>query len=118
MIFAKTLRKLRKEKGITMEELAHFIDVSYSLIAMYENDKRQPTPKTLQALADYFNVSIDYLLGRTDNPKTALIEGDDVPKELRDLGVEYFTIAKELKDAKIPPDDIRKIVEAIKNINK
>jgi transcriptional regulator with XRE-family HTH domain len=85
---------------------------------MYENDKRQPTPKTLESLANYFDVSVDYLLGRTDNPKTALVEGDKVPTELRELGVEYFTIAKEMKDKQIPPDDLRKIIDAISSIKK
>ena len=64
------LRNLRKSKGLSMKELGRVIGVAESTISLYENNKRQPDNATLSALADFFGVSIDYLLGRneTKNP--------------------------------------------------
>lgn len=62
----KTLRQLRKERNISMKELGLVVGVAESTISLYENGKRQPDNATLGKLADYFNVSVDYLLGREE----------------------------------------------------
>ncbi len=59
------IRKLRKKQNISMKELGLSIGVSESTISLYENGKRQPDYNTLIKIADYFNVSTDYLLGHT-----------------------------------------------------
>lgn len=61
------LKSLRSRKNMTQAELAEKIDVARTTYAMYEQNKREPDNETLQRIADYFDVSIDYLLGRTDN---------------------------------------------------
>ena len=61
------IRALRKEKNLTMKELGKMMGVAESTISMYENGYREPDTKTLIRLADFFNVSTDYLLGRTEN---------------------------------------------------
>ena len=58
------LRELRKKRGISLKELGEIIGVAESTVSLYENEKRQPDFSTLNKLADYFNVSVDYLLGR------------------------------------------------------
>lgn len=63
-MFAKRLRMLRESKGISQEELALALSVSASAIGMYEQGRREPDHDKLRILADYFSVSIDYLLGR------------------------------------------------------
>lgn len=60
------LKELRSEKQITQRELANLLQLSPSTIAMYETGQRMPDPETLQRIADFFNVSTDFLLGRTD----------------------------------------------------
>lgn len=60
------LKELRIEKQITQRELASLLQLSPSTIAMYETGQRMPDPETLQRIADFFSVSTDYLLGRTD----------------------------------------------------
>lgn len=62
------LRTLRKERKISMRELGSIIGVHESTISLYETGKRQPDYDTLNRLADYFQVSVDYLLGRSDVP--------------------------------------------------
>ena len=64
-MLADKLSNLRKSRGLTQEELALEIFVSRSMIAKYETGKAYPTNEILQKIADYFDVSVDYLLGRT-----------------------------------------------------
>ncbi|MFC6038394.1 helix-turn-helix domain-containing protein [Paenisporosarcina macmurdoensis] len=63
------LRKLRKEKKLTQEQLGKIINVTKVSVSGYESGNRSPDNDTLQDIANYFEVTTDYLLGRTDNPK-------------------------------------------------
>lgn len=69
MSFPDILKNLRKRDNINQFELARAIGVSRSAVGMYESGKREPDFETMETIADYFNVSMDYLLGRTDNPE-------------------------------------------------
>ncbi|GAA6396872.1 helix-turn-helix domain-containing protein [Solibaculum mannosilyticum] len=60
---------MREKKHISQVRLAIELDMNQNSISRYETEAREADYKTLIALADYFNVSIDYLLGRTENPK-------------------------------------------------
>ena len=63
------LKELRKSKKISQLKLALDLGLNQNSISRYENNEREADYKTLVAFADYFNVSNDYLLERTDNPK-------------------------------------------------
>ena len=63
------LRHLRKQKQISQLKLAMDLNMNQNSISRYETGEYQADYETLIKLADYFNVSIDYLLERTDNPK-------------------------------------------------
>ncbi len=67
MNFSERLKELRAEKQITQMELAKKTGLSNGCIAMLEVNKREPTGSTLLALANFFECSIDYLLGREDD---------------------------------------------------
>lgn len=60
------LKALRKERKISQIRLAIDLNLNQNTVSRYENLEREADYKTLILLADYFNVSIDYLLGRTD----------------------------------------------------
>ena len=62
------LKNLRKTQNISQLKLAMDLGMNQNSISRYETGERQADYETLIAFADYFNVSIDYLLGRTDNP--------------------------------------------------
>ena len=62
------LKQLRRKKRLSQQALATALDMSQNSISRYETGEREADYKTLIAFADYFNVSIDYLLERTDNP--------------------------------------------------
>lgn len=62
------LKELRENKGITQLKLAVDLNMNQNNISRYENGTREADYETLIKLADYFDVSIDYLLERTNNP--------------------------------------------------
>lgn len=63
--FKERLSELRKEKDISQEKFADLIGVSKSTISMYENGNRTPDFETEEKIADFFNVDLDYLRGRS-----------------------------------------------------
>jgi len=63
------LKELRKKRKISQVKLAMDLSMNQNSISRYENGTREADYKTLIQFADYFDVSIDYLLERTDNPK-------------------------------------------------
>lgn len=63
------LKLLRKQKHMPQLSLAMKLNTTQMSISRYETGKREPDLKTLILIADFFDVSIDYLLERTDNPK-------------------------------------------------
>lgn len=63
------LKEIRKSKGISQLKLAMDLNTNQNTISRYETGEREPGINELIKIADYFNVSIDYLLGRTNNPK-------------------------------------------------
>lgn len=69
--FGKNLRYLRQINKQTQSELAQAVGLSYSTISMYERGERKPDFETLEVIADYFNVTMDYLLG-SEQKETAL----------------------------------------------
>lgn len=69
MMSIMRLKFLREQKNLTQQRLAIELDMSQNTISRYEKEQRQADYNALIKIADYFNVSIDYLLERTDNPK-------------------------------------------------
>lgn len=67
--FFMRLKLLRKQKHMSQLSLAMKLNTTQISISRYETGKREPDLKTLILIADFFDVSIDYLLERTDNPK-------------------------------------------------
>lgn len=65
-VFAERLFELRKEKGLSQAKLAKEIGVSFSVVCYWETDRAEPTALNLVKLADFFDISVDYLLGRED----------------------------------------------------
>ena len=63
ILFSEILRNLRKKEHLTQDELANKLKISKSAISMYENGNRTPDFETLEAIADFFNVNLSYLIG-------------------------------------------------------
>ena len=88
------LRYLRKKQNYSMKKLGEIIGVSESTISLYENGHRQPDFNTLIKLADYFNVTVDYLIGR-ENEKTILQSTTHTPA-LTQFENELLTIFRKM----------------------
>lgn len=69
MTFGERLRKLRKEKGLTLADLEDRFNRGRTAFSNYENNYRKPNMNLVKELADFFEVSVDYLLGREEKVK-------------------------------------------------
>ena len=73
-IIAERVKNLREGIGTTQRKLAKEIGVTQASVYRYENDLADIPPETLIWYSDYFNVSLDYIFGRTDNPQGKLFD--------------------------------------------
>lgn len=101
-MFADRLKQLRIKKGITQVEFAKKFNISSGTIAMWETAKRTPDVETLKKIADFFDVTIDYLL--FDSLETNDNQIDNV----------YLSLAQEAQEEGIDPRDIKLAIETIK----
>lgn len=93
------LRKLRENAGLTQKELAEKLDISDSTVRMIELGKREGTKKNVSKIAEFFDVSVDYLEGREAQ------KGDDKLKDFLELLVKENVITD--------PDNIPKDIQTI-----
>ena len=63
----KNLKSLRIEKNMTQNDVANFLNCNQTAVGKYERGESEPSLETLAKLADFFGVSVDYLIGRTDD---------------------------------------------------
>lgn len=75
-MIGERLLKLRKEAGMTQEELADFLSLTKYTISAYENDKSSPADEVKMQIAKLFDVSVDYLIGLIDDPRSYKTEPD------------------------------------------
>ena len=68
-MFIERLKKLRKKEKLTQKDIATFLNISQPAYQQFESGKKKMNLETMEKLADYFNVSTDYLLGKTDIPE-------------------------------------------------
>ncbi|MED2010910.1 helix-turn-helix transcriptional regulator [Brevibacillus borstelensis] len=67
-MLGERLKSLRTRIKLRQEDIAAKIGIARTTYAMYEQNKREPDNETLQKIADFFDVNVDFLLGRTNNP--------------------------------------------------
>ena len=127
MNFGQRLRDLRTEKNISQDELAKLIDRHESAISKYERQKKEPNYKVLNKLANFFDVSVDYLLGRTNVriPYKMYYTGDEFGKlaeiEKHDFDPEdiaWIKLRSEVEDGEITATELRELAESLKRIKK
>ena len=73
MRIGEKIRQLRVERGLTQQELARHLGKSRAAVGKYETGVRLPDNDTLHAVCDYFNVTTDYLLGRSDRRSSSSV---------------------------------------------
>ena len=116
MEFNEMLKMLRKARGLSQIELAERLKVSTGLIGMYETGQRKPSYDMLEAIADYFNVDLDYLIGRTDKTTVVTDEMQAIQalrEQLRDSPATnaLLSATKDLSE-----DDIKALADMAKRL--
>jgi transcriptional regulator with XRE-family HTH domain len=124
--------RLRQDKDITQKELAKLLHIDQSMISYYEKNKKRPSYEVLAKIADIFDVSVDYLLGRTDDPRP-VEEITDAHQRIEEAladdpeAEELLAFWKELKEREdlfllfkqvrpLSDDSIRRVIRVIKAI--
>lgn len=107
------LEELRKKNGLSQNELAEKLNMTQQRISAYEKGKREPDINTIKQLADFFGVSTDYLLGKTDIRNPEKKEPD-----LLDLAKIGFSMDKYNPPNEKQKEQIRDILEIILKDNK
>lgn len=124
----KIINSYIENNGLTLREFADKCSLSHSYIAKLKNgiDPRSnneihPTMETIKKLSSAMNIEIKDLLfkaGYIENYENVILIEDQIPVKLRQIGVEYLELAKEMQDKQIPPDDIKKIISFFKEEDK
>lgn len=115
----KIIADLRKQKKITQAKLAQIIGIGRSTLAMYETDGSEPDLATISKLADFFGVSVDYLLGREEKKPSENQEDKNrlyVPEQYRDVMVAFQDGAENLTQEDI--DAVVNFIEYMKSKKK
>ena len=92
--FSLRLKELRQSKNLTQQKLADYLKTSKSSVNMYERGEREPGLEMIETIADFFNVDLDYLLGKSDIPNKALVHSynlTDSPK-ISDIDPDMFIL--------------------------
>ena len=94
MRFARILKDLREDRDITRKDLATALNISVSTLGMYEQGRREPNIDMLIKMADYFDVSIDFLVGRSfkNENNELLLEALHLKNEIDKLPQGYKNI--------------------------
>lgn len=101
-MFAKRIKKFRQNANLTQQQLAEKLGITQATITKYETGKAEPGRDVLIKMAECFNCTTDYLLGRTNHPNDRTV---DLPENLRKLGA----LEAVIEGGEISPEDIRMI---------
>lgn len=98
---------LRKEKGMTQAELAKYMGISQSTLSYWERGDYEPDFSQLIKLADFFDVTIDYLLSRSES------RGEPVALDGKPLGGVYLRLARQAQESRLNENVINKLLDLI-----
>jgi len=121
MDFPERLKFLREEKGLTQLELGQIFKISRSSVSKYEAGERRPDPGSLKAFSEYFNVSVDFLLGITDSRDSSEKVIDNALQDDPEL-LEFWLEMKKREDLQLlfkqvkpmTPEGVKKVIRVIK----
>jgi transcriptional regulator with XRE-family HTH domain len=115
MMIGERIKSLREERKITQQELARYLGVSQKTISNYENGERSPDPDTLRKIADYFDVTVDYLLGRSNHRKLTRRDERDIEKIIEETRQRIENTEGLMLDGEIlSQEDVDAIINAMR----
>lgn len=92
---------LRKAKGLTMRDVAKALGLPYTTYVNYEKGDREPSSEILIAIADYYNTTVDYLIGKTSSPMAYYPDADTSPDSSIDTQIAKEYGNKTLEDFRL-----------------
>ncbi len=101
MKFSAVLKGLRKEQNLTQAELANKLGLTRSSLSMYELGEREPDFETLEVIADFFNVDMNYLMGKSDRT-TRIISAQSAASSDIDALVDTYSEVKKVQRKSFP----------------
>lgn len=111
MHIGERIKNLRNKRNLTQEQLGKYLNVGKSTISQYENNINTPDITTLIKIANYFNTSVEYLLGNTDDPRPLkeIIKnpGSPLDKLLKEYNIDFYNL-KEFNE-----EDMKDIIKYI-----
>ena len=102
------INKLCKQKEINIKTLEKELEFGNGTVRRWDN--RTPSIEKVAQVAEYFNVSIDYLYGKTDNPNVQVARGDELINVLRDAGFDKMSMSEEFFK-QMSPRELREIAK-------
>ncbi len=110
----KKITALRTQMGYTQKQLARLANITEASLSRYENGLREPKIQTLVKLARVLGCTVDYMVGNTEIADGVIVDRTTLPELLKEVNLNYVTVAKDLEDAAIPAEDLKAIVEIIR----
>lgn len=107
-LLSKRIKKLRKQNGWYQKDIANKLNVKSNTLSGYENGTRSPDPDMLMKIADLYGVSVDYLLGRNDNPSEPGYHKKKTISEFLDIDLMFKDMEK------LSAEDMKEVYEYIK----
>lgn len=104
--YGQKIREIREKNNDTREQLAKKIGLSGSGLGKIERGERQAKPSLLETISELYEVPLSFFYG----------EESEIPKELKDIGVEWITFAKEMKERDLTPEQIKSVLDMIRNL--
>lgn len=98
------IKELRLQRGIMQKDLSEFLNVAQNTVSYWEKGTYQPDNEMLARIADFFGVTIDYLVGRTSSPELSVLDS-----ELSEVDFALYGEVKDLTD-----EEKEKILEFVK----
>ncbi|WP_161979580.1 helix-turn-helix domain-containing protein [Streptococcus sp. S784/96/1] len=100
-MFSERLKSLRKEAKLTQKEISNIFNTTQQSYSQWESGKRKPSQETLEKFANYYNVSIDYLTGKSDIKNPAIIDEKRLDQAIvKILGSEQIISKKQRENIK------------------
>jgi transcriptional regulator with XRE-family HTH domain len=116
--FGRRLKLLREQKDLPLSKLAEDIDTTKSALSRYENGKMEPGLKVMIKIAEYFDVSLDWLAGNGDDEDYIKVSFGPKDGQLKRTAAYTEKIAEMCMKQNISPEKLEQLVKMIEIINK
>jgi len=108
--FPERLKQLREDLNLTQDEFAEKLNTFRATISRYENGLRTPDVAFAQKISKVFNVSMDWLTGRTDKKQLNLLQIYEIPS-LKNIAIEYIEVIQEAYDSGLSAQELKEVLQ-------